>query len=328
MEFYLWWVAQMRALAPAFLTRAAGRQAEMIIDIDPPGEAGIATGTIMLRQNGEETPLKALNLNEPARGPVLPTGLRLPHGAVLSREVVLPLAAARDLRSMIGFEMDRLTPFSADEVYWGVSGVRKDRGRAKLSLLLSVVPRQPVEALRQLLAPAGLAPSFILGEAGRINLAMPLALRDRALRAALPALCILLLLACLAAPFCRQQLALDAAAQQIAANAPAARMAVALRRELATASAGRIAIAEARRAGDALPVLAELTTALPDGTWLSDLELKSGDLTFDGQSDNAAQLISRLSATPGLHDPSFTAPVTRTADGSSEIFSLHATAGD
>lgn len=318
----------MRALAPAFLIQTAGRQAELIIDIDPPGHAGHPTGTISLRQNGEERAVKPLNLDHPAHGPALPAGLRLPRGTVLSREVVLPLAAARDLRSMIGFEMDRLTPFSADEVYWGISGLTKDRGRGKLSLLLSVVPREPVEALCHLLAQAGLAPSFILGESGRIDLTAPFSPRGRALRTGLSVLCIALALACLAGPFWRQQMALDETARAIAAETPAAQTALALRRELATASAGREAIAQAKRGGDALRVLAALTSALPDGTWLSDLNLKSGDLTFDGQSNDAARLIGLLSSVPELHDPSFTAPVTRTADGSSEIFSLHTTAGD
>ncbi|HYP62712.1 MAG TPA: PilN domain-containing protein, partial [Acidocella sp.] len=75
-------------------------------------------------------------------------------------------------------------------------------------------------------------------------------------------------------------------------------------------------------------VLAILTDALPDDTWLSDLTLKNGDLTFDGQSANAAQLIGLLSAVPGLRDPSFTAPVTRTADGKADLFSLHATVSE
>ena len=133
-----------------------------------------------------------------------------------------------------------------------------------------------------------------------------------------------LALACLAVPLLRQQAALDATAQAIAASAPAAQTALALRHQLATTASGRAAIIQARRTGDALQVLATLTSALPDGTWLSDLALKSGDLTIDGQSTNAARLIGLLSAVPDLRDPNFTAPVTRTADGKADQFSLHA----
>jgi general secretion pathway protein L len=101
-----------------------------------------------------------------------------------------------------------------------------------------------------------------------------------------------------------------------------------MRRQIAIANASRAVIAEARRSGDALLVLAELTDALPDGTWLNDLSLRTGDLTIDGQSDNAASLISLLAAVPGLHGPSFTAPVTRSADNRTDQFSLHATVGE
>ena len=85
---------------------------------------------------------------------------------------------------------------------------------------------------------------------------------------------------------------------------------------------GRAAIAAARRQGDALQILAALTQALPDDTWLADLSLKPGNLTMDGQSADAAKLIALLAAVPGLQDPSFTAPVTRTNDGKADLFSL------
>ena len=50
--------------------------------------------------------------------------------------------------------------------------------------------------------------------------------------------------------------------------------------------------------GEYLHDLASLTDALPDGTWLSDLSLKSGELMIDGQSSNSARLITLLSAIP------------------------------
>jgi hypothetical protein len=55
--------------------------------------------------------------------------------------------------------------------------------------------------------------------------------------------------------------------------------------------------------------------------------MAGGDLSIDGQSDNAPQLIALLAAVPELHGPSFTAPVTRSADQTTDQFSLHATVG-
>ena len=332
-EFALWWVSQMRSLAPGFFVTSGRREDALIIAFD-----GLATsfeerlaGTLLLRREGRESCLRTLDLTHPlpaGLAPHLATGLRLPRGAMLCREVVLPLAAARDLPAVLGFEMDRLTPFSADEVYWSVSDLTFDRARAKLSLTLSIALRVQVDALRAALARINVAPAFIETEMGRIDLAGTAQQPGRRLRKGLSILCGLLALACLATPFLRQQMALDATAQDIAAATPAADKAQALRQQLTAAAQGRAAIAQARHAGDALQVLSLLTAALPDGTWLSDLTLKSGDLTFDGQSANAAQLITLLSAMPGLRNPSFTAPVTRTADGKADLFSMHVTVSE
>jgi general secretion pathway protein L len=324
-EIFAWWAGQMRSLLPGGISRAGWRQDALIIAIDRlTAEGETPSGTLLLRRNGQETQLQPLNQPLPSPpAPHLPTCLRLPPGTVLCRDVTLPLGAARDLTAVIGFEMDRLTPFALDEVYWGVGALTPDRTRGRLSLRLAFVLRAPMEALLEALARLRLIPAFIEAETGRIDLAAAPPRPNRIPQTALAALCGLLALACLAPPFLHQQMALDAAAQAIAGAAPAAHTAQALRQQLAIAASGRAAIAQARRAGDVLQILATLTTALPDGTWLSDLTLKSGDLTMDGQSANAAGLIGSLSAIPGLRDPSFTAPVTRTADGKADQFSLH-----
>lgn len=326
-EIFTWWAGQMRALLPGGARRVSRQPDALIVAIDRLEDV---TGTIILRRDGAETVLQPLALDQhlPAiTTPHLATGLRLPQGAVLCRDVLLPLAATRDLQAVIGFEMDRLTPFTASEVFWGVSSVTPDRLRGRVSLRLAIVLRAQVEALTQTLARGGLVPSFIEAEAGRIELATGRTRQGRGLQSVLPPLCGMVFIACLATPFLRQQMALNAEARSIAAYQPAADTAQALRQQLFAAAAGHSAIAQARRAGDALQVLSTLTSALPDDTWLTDLTLKSGDLTFDGQSGNAARLIGLLSAVPGLREPSFTAPVTRTADGKADLFSMHVTVG-
>jgi len=327
-EIAAWWLAQMRSLIPEALRFGDTGQDALLIAIDRPDPAlplhAAPSGSLWMRQRGQETLFGRL----PANGATLPAnrlavGLRLPPETVLTRDVTLPLAAGRQLLSVMRFELDRLTPFAADALYWGISGVTADRTRGRLHLQLAFVLREPLEPLLQALAGQQLFPSFIEAPNGRIalNAAAP---RRRLLPAVLPVLCGLLALACLVSPFLRQQIALNAAAQVIAQQQPAAQVAMRLRSRLSTAAFGRTAIAQAQRAGDAMQVLAELTDALPDDTWLDDLTLKSGILTIDGQSADAAALIGRLSAAPGLQDPSFTAPVTRTADGKSDQFSLQA----
>jgi general secretion pathway protein L len=201
--------------------------------------------------------------------------------------------------------------------------VTADRARGKLRLQLAFVLREPIDQLRQKLARQQLFPSFIEAPGGAIALTADASTR-RPPAIALPMLCGLLALACVISVFLRQQIALTAVARTIAERAPAAQVALALRQQLGIAASGRAAIAAAQQSGDAMQVLAELTDALPDGTWLDDLTLKSGTISIDGQSADAAALIGRFSAASGLRNPSFTAPVTRTADGKADQFSLQA----
>lgn len=333
-EFADWWVHQMRSLLPAGMLHGATQPDARVIAIErlDPASGRLPQGAILLRRNGLERTIGALDLEHgtPA-GPLatatpgLATGLRLPRGTLLCRAVVLPLAAARNIEAVIGFEMDRLTPFAAEELFWGLGSVQPDRTHGQVRVQLFFILRARVETLLQALRRIGFNPAFIEAGESRIDLASEHRPAARWKQRSLGALCAILALCCLASPFLRQQIALDAAAQNVAAIAPAAEAAQGLRRQLEIAASGQAAIAEARRQGDALQVLASLTEALPDGTWLNDLLLKSGDLTFDGRSSNAAALISRLSAVPSLNNPSFTAPVTRTADGSADEFSMHAT---
>lgn len=325
-----WWLAQWRALLPASDAGSGRAQDALIVAVDrvPVGDAApveTIRGRIVIRRDGRETALQPLALGgKPPAGldRKLPVGLRLPADTLLHREVVLPLAAARDLESVIGFEMDRLTPFAADAVFWGLSHVSRDPLRERLNLRLAIVLRAQVQPLLDALARLGLAPGFLEGEGGRIELAAAQAGAGRRVQVAASALCACLAVACLVTPVLRQQIALDRAAQSVARLQPAAREAIRLRRSLAATASGRAAIARARGAGDALDVLAALTQALPDGTWLSDLTLKAGTLTLDGHSTNAAGLIARLAAVKQFSDPAFTAPVTRTVDGKADLFSL------
>ena len=98
-----------------------------------------------------------------------------------------------------------------------------------------------------------------------------------------------------------------------------------LRRRIAGGSAGSSVIAAERaRVGDALQVLATTTDLIPDDTVLSDLSLHQGKLSISGQSATAPRLIPALAADPTVGNPSFAAPVTRTADGKADTFVIRA----
>lgn len=318
-----WWATQMRTLlfgAAEDIRRPDG----LVIAITNLGTPH-PTGLMLLRRHGTEERLRPL---AEAAGtlPRLPTILRLPAGIMLSRVVSLPLAAAQDLTTVMAFEMDRLTPFSADQVFWSVSDIETHPAQAKVTFRLLIVLRRQVDGVLAFLAERGMTPRWIEGEGGLIPLD---AARGKfsLLRSAKPLhwLCLALTLLCLTTPLLSQELAIRRVERLIQTHEAAGRQGEALLRRIAIANASRRAIAQARAAGEVLQVLARLTEALPDGTWLDDLALRDGDLTMDGHSSDAPRLIGLLSAVPLLRSPSFTAPVTRSTDNKTDQFSLHAT---
>jgi len=83
----------------------------------------------------------------------LPRWLLLPAQGALRRQVTLPGAAAGRLRDVLRFEIDRQTPFSADEVYFDARPLGR-RGDGMIDAELVVVPRARLDAALAALAPA------------------------------------------------------------------------------------------------------------------------------------------------------------------------------
>ena len=122
-EFFTWWRQQLLDLVPEGLVRGSGPEANALVaDAAVPGVV-----TLLRRRRGAETRVTQARLDEPGL-PALraalngrpsgePVVLRLAPTSLLERMVTLPLAAERELARVLRYEMERLTPFTADEVY-------------------------------------------------------------------------------------------------------------------------------------------------------------------------------------------------------------------
>ncbi len=328
-EFFSWWVRQLSELLPARLRRTADGSAVtrvsllggamQAIEIAAVGRRGAVT---LCRTALDEAGLAEASARLAGKRRPAPVVLLLPEAALLEREVVLPLAAERDPEAVLGYEMDRLTPFRAAEIVWKVSALKRDRARNRLSLRLSLVPRSLFSAALAPLARIGLAPDFVEAPAPgggwrRIALAAPGAGRtDRRILRLAAALAGLLAMIAAGLPFARQSLAERAVAARIAALQPRVAEVLALRRRAGSEAGGSDAIAGlAARVGNPLAVLAALTDILPDDTYLESLTLSERRLAMTGRSAAAARLIGLLAANPLFRNPAFAAPVTSVPEG-------------
>ncbi|MBV8889100.1 MAG: PilN domain-containing protein [Alphaproteobacteria bacterium] len=341
-EFFEWWLGQLASLLPE-AWRGAGPKADDALVIAPIGPLGqsIDGFAVSLRRNGTEIPqgrfgIEAAGWGEVPRPAGTPAVLRLSGGEVLSKTLTLPLAAERELDQVLAFEMDRETPFKAEELYWNRRIEARDRQNGRLSVRLLLIPKTSLAPLLAALERVGIAPARAeIADGPDRDHALPLSVEARRRRMArgpliwpTAACCAALAAAAIIVPFVRQGIAMAAVDRQIATARSAAAEADTLRREIEHLSANADLVdSERDKAGRPLEALAALTRILPDDTFLTEMILRQHKLTLTGRSGAAARLIGALSAGGEFRNPAFAAPVTRLDTPRSELFTITAEAG-
>jgi len=323
-EFFSWWVARIDELLPTGWTNSAARPRDgVVVDVSKGQDI-----TASIRHRGIESPT---GLGAAARiAGRKPVMLRPPASFVLVKHHVVPTVPRRDLDHMLFHELSRITPFSADRLFWHWESSVRRGDRTRTETILTMVPKEPLEPAFAELDTAGIKVDFIeVGPADKPRL-LPAADRaepgNRAVLAhRLAWLCGGLAVVALVLPFIIQDYALRSTEASIAELQPAIKQVESLRRGLAASSGAHdILMREAERTGDVLQVLATITRILPDDTYLTDFALRERQMTISGRTASAPRLITGLSADPAIREPAFTAPVTRTEGAAAEVFSIKA----
>jgi general secretion pathway protein L len=235
----------------------------------------------------------------------------------LARTLTLPAGAEADLAAALAFELERQTPFRAEEVWLGWR--REPAAGPGLVIRLVVVRREDAAAALRELADRGLAPEAveIEGEPG-IRLAIPSLRRRRGglglLNWALLALLIVLSLAVLAAPAWRADRETARLRTELAALKPAVDRALALRAEVdrLLGDAERVVRAKGE-APAATRLLEEMTRVLPDDAWLGQFNVAEGKIEIEGVAASAAALVRAIEASPLFGAVQYRAPVSADA---------------
>ena len=266
----------------------------------------------------------------PARFRNAPISLRISEGMLLRRDVTLPIAAERSLSQILTLDMDRLTPFNVNEMHWTWSILQRNRARGHLRVALFLVPRKSVDQAIALLRQENLMPVALEAADGQVTIRLITADRSdgvsRTLMRAAALACVGLLLAAITLPFAQQVIAGQRVERRIAVLKPQFDRADRLRRTIASVAAGtNVIAAQQAEAGDPLTVLALVTDALPDQTFLRELLLRGRVFTISGQSGNAARLIRALATTDLVQDPAFVGPLTRNEAAAADVFTIRAT---
>ncbi len=234
----------------------------------------------------------------------LPRWMLLPAGSALQRRLVLPAAAAERLRDVVGFEIDRQTPFSADSVRFDAR-VRERRADGQLEAELVAVPRTRFDAA--IVGLGGIASSLV-GVDARGADGMPLGVnllpvesrrgRQDPLGAwnwALAAFALIAVAATAWQVLDNRRASAAAFEAQVEARAVQARVVAMQRQQLVDIVEGA-AFLDGERAArpTTVEVLDELTRRLPNNTYLEKVSMEGDRLLLIGLSPEASALVARM----------------------------------
>ena len=319
--FVQWWTRSLAAWLPARARDLFGLSPQRLL-LQPAGEGlqlslwrgdGVrALAQIPAPQgaSGQGDPLARLLSPAMAR---VPRWLLLPGSVVLRRRMGLPAAAAERLREVLGFEIDRQTPFTAADVSYDARLLGR-RGGDQVEAELVVVPRATLDAALAALGP--LAPTLagvdVAGDDG-----MPLGVnladgaggrrRDDPARGRNLVLLLVALLALLAGMWQmlgNREAAAEFFAAQVESEVERARAVSLERRQLVDLIEGG-AFLRAARAGrpTMVEVMDELARRLPDDTFLEKLSIEGDRILLIGLSREASGLVARLQGSPLWSEP-------------------------
>jgi general secretion pathway protein L len=268
----------------------------------------------------------------------LPRWLLLPPAGGLRRSLLLPAAARERLREVLGFEIERQTPFAAADVYYDgrVLGVRDD---GQLQAELVVVPRARADAaIAQLGALSGWLDGIDLADAeGRplgVNL-LPVSQRYqrgnpwRIWNLALLALAVLGLALGLSQVLDNRRAAAAQLQADVARRSTQARSVSQQRQRLVDAVEGGAYLQAQRNARPSVvEVVDELARRLPDGTYLEKVSIEGGQLTLIGLSNQAAALVGKLEGAKQWRAPALSGALQPDPRARSDRFTLVAQLND
>jgi general secretion pathway protein L len=343
-SFLVWWAGELASIVPHRLRRALSARGRILV-LDEVGSELIVSrfgeggcreiGRVRGAPDGASEGKATSRLEAP-----VPKGtrlvVRLAQHHALRKLVELPLAAEENLREVIRFEMARLTPFTAEQVYFAARIAGRDLDASALRVELTVARRGVVDRLRERVAPLGLRPHgaclagddpqggpiLDLDPEGEKGGRAPAWGRPSLYLAALAAG---LALAVVYVPLERKQSQVEALAGLLVEARAEAEAVQQLRAEIDRVRAeSRFAFQRRNEAPTVLAVLNELTERLPDGTWLFQLQLRQNELQILGYSPAASSLIAIIEQSPLFENARFRSPVTRDARLGAEQFHVSA----
>ncbi len=262
--------------------------------------------------------------------------LLLDSKQVLRRVLSLPLAAENKLREVVGFEIDRQTPFTVDQVYFEARVLSRNAQAKQCQVELIVLPKQTLE---KALKPLGILSSDLSGvdivdeneQTWNVNL-LPITLRvatsnqNTWWNIGLAFAGIFLLSLAMNIVLNNRDSVLTDWEQKVTAAKAQAKQANVFRDQLKQTAKAEVFLQKFRSSQPTmLTLINDLTKRIPDDTALDKLSVNEGRLVLVGQSKQAAALVGQLQSSPFITSPALVGAVQPDARTGRDRFNLTAT---
>ena len=342
-RFWHWWSGELIALVPQWLRQSGTTVAHgLLIEVTPQTIVlyrwlqGNLTeqGRIDRQPDNHDSPEIAFQaLFSKLRKHNEQIALWLTETQYLVKQIELPLAAAKNLRQVLSFEMDRHTPFNAEQVYFDFRVLNVNNLKDQLTVKLVAVPRPQLDNSLDLLERWG-APANTAFAANTVQIDDAINLIPAERTTNQPAkprgthLGLLLLTLVLAAtaviiPLWQKHQAVVALQPIVDRAKQQTKATDALRHEQEKLAAEYNFLLNKKQATLPLIVLLdELSRLLPNDTWVQQFNLKGQELQIQGETGSSSKLIALIENTMILHDANFRSPLTKGSLPNSEHYHL------
>jgi general secretion pathway protein L len=353
-DFWQWWRGELAALVPTAPRTAIARRRMRPVVVLAGDRAALWRGAV---EEGKPVmqPVREISLADDADGSAavssLQTSGRTPRIVIslnpqdcLRKRLTLPAALEENLKQALAYDLDRHTPFKAEELYFDAAVIERNPTRGTIVVDLAAARRTAVDPALKHVAAWGAEVAAVVPEPPATANESRLNLLPRELRRSRPllrrfdvwipvALLAILALAAAIIPIWQKRLYV----QQLSAEANEARARAAvsenLRKELNDRIANYNFALERKYAfPGALAVLDTVSRILPDDTWLTQFEIKTmakgkdtqRDLMLRGETANAGRLVQLFEESQMFTQAGQRGPTTKIQPGPGEIFDLGA----
>ena len=340
--FWSWWKSELVGMAPAFMRRKPHSAENLLLALfnddavtffqrvdDHWQELG--------RARIDSSRLEIGGYLSGARNQKHTTIARLPGASILRRQVTLPLTAESQLRQIISYQLDSLSPYPPEQVYFATQILERKHTEKKLVVELYLVPKEEVDRLVQKMRSWELVPDYVdfvdheeLAEPVANFLPSPLAPVKQqgtfsSLNKLLLAVNTLLAVVLLTTIFINKANTEAELKTRVETAKLKADAAIRLRDRVEKLQAESSYLQDMKKQRPpVLELIDELSGILPDRTWLERAVYQKNEISMSGISSKASVLISEIERSPLFHNAAFEASVVQDDRSGGERFQIRA----